>query len=54
VDLAITHRPIQTTLKDAIRTFLAPHGRNMIDRHLDRIRVYLESLPVAPTVSSEA
>ena len=54
VDLAITHRPIQTTLKDAIRTFLAPHGRNMIDRHLDRIRFYLESLPIAPTVSSEA
>jgi len=53
VDIAITHRPIQTTLKDAVRTFLAPRGRNMIDRHLDRIRFYLESLPVAPTVGSE-
>jgi len=54
VDLSITHRPIQTTLKDAIRTLLAPPGSNMMDRHLDRIRFYLESLPVAPTVSSEA
>jgi uncharacterized membrane protein len=49
VDLTITHRPIQTTLKDAVRTLFAPQASHMIDRHLDRIRFYLESLPVAPT-----
>jgi len=52
VDLAITHRPIQTTLKDAVRTLLAPNANNQIDRHLDRIRFYLESLPVAPSEAS--
>lgn len=46
VDLAVTHRPIQTTLKDAVRTLLAPRASSLIDRHLDRIRFYLESLPV--------
>ena len=54
VDLTITHRPIQTTLKDALRTLLAPQASHMIDRHLDRIRFYLESLPVQPTLSSRA
>ena len=53
VDLTITHRPIQTTLKDAVRTLLAPQTGHMIDRHLDRIRFYLESLPVAPIESSQ-
>jgi uncharacterized membrane protein len=51
VDLTITHRPIQTTLKDAVRTLLAPQASHLIDRHLDRIRFYLESLPVAPVPS---
>ena len=51
VDLTITHRPIQTTLKDAVRTLLAPQASHLIDRHLERIRFYLESLPVAPVPS---
>jgi uncharacterized membrane protein len=54
VDLSITHRPIQTTLKDAVRTLLAPHGSNRIDQNLDQIRFYLESLPAAADGSSQA
>jgi len=49
VQLSLIHRPIQTTLKDAVRTLLAPNASNLIDRDLDRIRFYLESLPVAPS-----
>jgi uncharacterized membrane protein len=45
VDLTVTHRPLQTSLKDAARALLAPHASTLIDRHLDRIRFYLESLP---------
>ena len=47
VDLSITHRPMQTSLKDAVRTLLSPRATDMIDRHLERIRFYLESMPVA-------
>jgi uncharacterized membrane protein len=45
VDLTITHRPLHTTLKDAVRALLAPHPTRVVDSHLDRIRFYLESLP---------
>ena len=58
VDLTITHRPIQTSLKDAVRTLLSPRAKNMIDRHLERIGFYLESMPVVstnpPVIPSEA
>jgi len=45
VDLSVTHRPLQTSLKDAARALFAPHPSAVIERHLDRIRFYLESLP---------
>ncbi len=45
VDLSLTHHPLQTTLKDAVRALLARHPSEQVHAHLDHIRFYLESLP---------
>ena len=45
VDVTFTHRPLQSSLKDAVRALFARQPADIIDRHLDRIRFYLESLP---------
>jgi uncharacterized membrane protein len=45
VDITITHRPVQSTLKDAVRALFAPPTSGTVDRQLERIRFYLESLP---------
>jgi uncharacterized membrane protein len=51
IDLALTHHPLQTTLKDAVRALLAPHPSDQVHAHLDHIRFYLESLPSQPAPS---
>jgi uncharacterized membrane protein len=51
VDLALTHHPLQTTLKDAVRALVAPHPSDQVHAHLEHIRFYLESLPSQPAQS---
>jgi hypothetical protein len=43
--LSLTHHPLHTTLKDAVRALLAPPPVAQVNAHLDHIRFYLESLP---------
>jgi uncharacterized membrane protein len=45
VDVTFTHRPVQSSLKDAVRALFARPPGDAVDRDLDRIRFYLESLP---------
>jgi uncharacterized membrane protein len=45
VDLSVTHQPLHTTLKDAVRALLATDPRKTVNDNLDRIRFYLESVP---------
>jgi uncharacterized membrane protein len=49
VDLSVTHHPLHTTLKDAVRALLATDPRKTVNDDLDRIRFYLESVPSKPT-----
>jgi len=49
VDLSVTHHPLHTTLKDAVRALLATDPRKTVNDDLDRIRFYLESAPSKPT-----
>jgi len=46
VDLSITHHPLHTTVKDAVRALLATDPRKTVNDNLDRIRFYLESSPI--------
>jgi uncharacterized membrane protein len=48
VDLSVTHHPLHTTLKDAVRALLATDPRKTVNDNLDRIRFYLESAPAKP------
>ena len=52
VDLTITHRPVQSTLKDAVRALLVRQPGDLVELQLERIRFYLESLP--PEQAAEA
>ena len=45
VELSVTHHPLLTTLKDAVRALLAMDPRKTVNDNLDRIRFYLESTP---------
>jgi len=45
VDLSITHNPVTTGLKDAVRALLASDPRKTVSDNLDHIRFYLESMP---------
>jgi len=54
VDLTITHRPLTTTMKDAVRSLLAPRAATRVDDHLDHIRFYLESLPTPSVIETAA
>ena len=45
VELSVTHHPLHTTLKDAVRALLATDPRKTVSDNLDRIRFYLESAP---------
>jgi uncharacterized membrane protein len=56
VDLTVTHRPLHTSLKDAVRALVSRRASSIIDDHLDHIRFYLESLPApaAPTAATAA
>jgi uncharacterized membrane protein len=46
VDLSVTHHPLHTTLKDAVRALVAADPRKTVSANLDHIRFYLESAPV--------
>ena len=45
VDLSVTHHPVRTSLKDAVRALLASDPRKTVTDNLDHIRFYLESMP---------
>jgi uncharacterized membrane protein len=46
VELSVTHHPLLTTLKDAVRALLATDPSKTVNENLDRIRFYLESSPI--------
>jgi uncharacterized membrane protein len=45
VNLSVTHHPLHTTLKDAVRALLSADPRKTVADNLDHIRFYLESAP---------
>jgi uncharacterized membrane protein len=54
VDLSVTHHPLHTTLKDAVRALLATDPRKTVNDNLDRIRFYLESSPIRIPETAES